>query len=292
MSMRDYVLMTDSCCDLTAEMAEELGLTVLPLSLSIGDAVYRNWLDGREIGFQAFYDKLRQGGMPTTSAISVGDFEEAMREALRQGKDVLYIAFSSALSATHQSAVIAAEECRAQFPEGKVLVADTLCASLGQGLLVTLCVEQKRQGKTLEEVHAFALEARHRVCHWVMAEDLHHLKRGGRISAATAAFGTMLSIKPLIHVDPEGRLVSVGKARGRKAGLQALADKLADTAVNPAEQTVFISPADCREDADALAEAIRSRCGVEKFRINYIGPVIGSHTGPGAIALFFLGKER
>ena len=290
--MRPYTIITDSCCDLSAEMARELEIKVLPLRLTLEGKDYANRLDGREIGFKEFYDKLREGHMSTTSAVSAGLFEEAMRRELREGRDVLCLTFSSALSATHQSAVIAAEECRERFPEGKVLVADTLCASLGQGLLVTLCAEQKRLGKTLEEVHAFALEARHRVCHWVMAEDLHHLKRGGRISAATATFGTMLSIKPLIHVDPEGRLVSVGKARGRKAGLQALADKVAATAVNPAEQTIFISHADCREDADALAEAICSRCGTEKFCINYIGPVIGSHTGPGTIALFFLGKER
>lgn len=292
MTMRDYVIMTDSCCDMTAEMAEELGLAVLPLSLQMGEATYRNWLDGREIGFGDFYARIRGGETATTSAISVGDFEAAMRPILQSGKDILCISFSSALSTTYQSAVIAAEELRGEFPEAKVLTVDSLCASLGQGLLAYLCAREKQAGKTLEEVHAFAEETKGRVCHWFTVDDLNHLKRGGRISAATALFGTMLSIKPVMHVDDGGHLTAVGKARGRKASLLALVDHMAETAVDPAGQTVFISHGDCEADARFVADEITRRLGVKTIHINFVGPVIGNHSGPGTVALFFIGTSR
>lgn len=290
--MREFVIMTDSCCDMTAAMARELELSVLPLSLHMGDAVYRNWLDGRDIAFPDFYSRVRRGEDATTAAVSVGDFEGEMRRILRSGRDVLCINFSSALSTTYQSAVIAAREAVEEFPEGTVHVVDSLCASLGQGLLVWLCVQEKRRGRTLEEVRTFAEETKGRICHWFTVDDLNHLKRGGRISAATALFGTMLSIKPVMHVDDGGHLVPVGKARGRRASLLALVDEMEKTAIDPKNQTVFISHGDCLEDAEFLAEEIRRRLGTETIHINYVGPVIGSHSGPGTMALFFLGKTR
>lgn len=290
--MRDYVIMTDSCCDLTAQMAEELGLVVLPLSLQMGGKTYRNWLDGRDIGFQDFYARIRGGETATTSAINVGDFEEKMREVLQSGRDILCINFSSALSTTYQSAVIAAEELRGEFPDAKILVVDSLCASLGQGLLVYLCAREKKSGKTLEEVRAFAEETKGKVCHWFTVDDLNHLKRGGRISAATALFGTMLAIKPVMHVDDGGRLTPVGKARGRKASLTALVDNMAESAIDPAAQTVFISHGDCGEEARFVADEITRRLGVKDININFVGPVIGNHSGPGTMALFFIGTHR
>ena len=290
--MRDYVLMTDSCCDLPPQLADELGLSVVPLSLLADGQEFRNWLDGREIGFRDFYARIRSGSMPTTSAINVGTFEEAMRPVLSGGKDILYLAFSSALSTTYQSACIAAEGLRAEFPEAKIHVVDSKAASLGQGLLVYLCARQKKAGRTIDEVRDYAEDIKLRVCHWFTVDDLNHLKRGGRVSAATALVGTMLSIKPILHVDDEGHLINVGKARGRKASLQALVDHMAETAEDPASQTVFISHGDCPEDAEAVAEEIRSRFGTKDIRINYVGPVIGSHTGAGVVALFFLGSHR
>lgn len=290
--MRDYVIMTDSCCDLTAQMAEELGLVVLPLSLQMGDRTYRNWLDGRDIGFRDFYARVRGGETATTSAINVGDFEEKMREVLQSGRDILCINFSSALSTTYQSAVIAAEELRGEFPDAKIQVVDSLCASLGQGLLVYLCAREKQSGKTLEEVRAFAEETKGKVCHWFTVDDLNHLKRGGRISAATALFGTMLAIKPVMHVDDGGRLTPVGKARGRKASLTALVDQMAQSAVDPASQTVFISHGDCEEEARFVADEVTRRLGVKDININFVGPVIGNHSGPGTMALFFIGTHR
>lgn len=176
--MDDFVILTDSCCDMTARMAADLELEVLPLSLNMGDRVYHNYLDGREIGFQDFYVQLRAGALATTSAISVGVFDEAMRKILDSGRDVLYLAFSSALSTTYQSAVIAADDLREAYPGRKIFVVDTLSASLGQGLLVYLCVQEKRKGKTIDQVHAFAEETKGKVCHWFTVDDLNHLEAG------------------------------------------------------------------------------------------------------------------
>ena len=284
--MRDYILMTDSCCDMDPKLAEELELTVLPLTLNMGGKSYRNYLDGRELSFQDFYRRVRAGELATTSAISVGDFEAAMRPVLESGKDILCLSFSSALSTTYQSAVIAAQEMAEAVP------VDTLCASLGQGLLAYLCAQQKKAGKSLEELRDYAEATKGSVCHWFTVDDLNHLKRGGRINAATALFGSMLSIKPVLHVDDGGHLVAVSKARGRRASLTALVDRMEQTAIDPKSQTVFISHGDCLEEAEFVAGEIRRRLGVEDIRINYIGPVIGNHAGPGTIALFFLGTKR
>lgn len=290
--MRDFMILTDSCCDLTPELSEELGLTVIPLSLEMGGATYRNYLDGREIGFHDFYERIRAGETATTSAVSVGNFEETMAKAAEADKDVLCLCFSSALSTTYQSAVIAAGEMAEAHPEAKFLMVDSLCASLGQGLFAYLCALEKAKGRTLEEVYDFAMETRGKVCHWFTVDDLNHLKRGGRISAATALFGTMLSIKPVMHVDDEGRLIPISKARGRKASLLALVDKMAETAIDPKNQTVFISHGDCLADAEFVADEVRRRFGTQDIRINYVGPVIGNHSGPGTLALFFLGSKR
>ena len=290
--MRDYILMTDSCCDMDPKLAEELELTVLPLTLNMGGQSFRNYLDGRELDFQEFYRRVRGGELATTSAISVGDFEAAMRPVLESGKDILCLSFSSALSTTYQSAVIAAQEMAEAVPEGKVYVVDTLCASLGQGLLAYLCAQQKKAGKSLEELRDYAEATKGSVCHWFTVDDLNHLKRGGRINAATALFGSMLSIKPVLHVDDGGYLVAVSKARGRKASLTALVDRMEQTAIDPKSQTVFISHGDCLEEAEFVAGEIRRRLGVEDIRINYIGPVIGNHAGPGTMALFFVGTKR
>ena len=290
--MREFTIMTDSCCDMTAAMAEELELSVLPLSLHMGEAVYRNWLDGRDIAFPEFYSRVRGGQDATTAAVSVGDFETEMRRVLSSGRDILCISFSSALSATYQSASIAAEDLRPEFPEARICGVDSLCASLGQGLLLWLCAQEQKKGRTVEEVRDFAEKTKGKVCHWFTVDDLNHLKRGGRISAATALFGTMLSIKPVMHVDGGGHLTPVGKARGRRASLLALVDEMEKTAIAPGEQTVFISHGDCLADAEFMAEEVRRRFGTKDIHINYVGPVIGSHSGPGTMALFFLGTAR
>ena len=290
--MRDYIIMTDSCCDLNQQEVDELGLTVLPLSFTIDGKTYLNTPDHAEMSPEEFFAKIAAGENSTTAAANVGQFDEAMRRALDAGKDILCICFSGALSTTYQSATIAAADLREEFPDSKVFVVDSLCASLGQGLLVYLCAQEQRKGRSVEEVRDFAEATKGSICHWFTVDDLNHLKRGGRISAATALFGTMLSIKPVMHVDDGGHLVPVSKARGRKSSLLALVDRMAATAIDPANQTVFISHGDCEADARFVAEEITRRFGTKDIRINYVGPVIGNHSGPGTLALFFLGTQR
>jgi len=265
---------------------------VVPLRLHINGETFRNYLDGREIGFKELYDRIRAGAMPTTSAVSVGDFEAAMRPVLADGRDILYLAFSSGLSTTYQSGVIAAQHLREEFPERRVEVIDSLSASGGQGLYVYLCAKERDKGRSFDEVSAFAREIVPYMCHWFTVDDLHHLKRGGRISAATAIFGSMLSIKPVLHVDDAGKLVSMEKARGRKASILSLVDHMAATARDTVNDPVFITHGDCPDDADFLAGEVRRRFGTKQIFISYVGPVIGSHTGAGVLTLMFVGRPR
>ena len=290
--MRDYVIMTDSCCDLTDQMARELELEVLPLTMHMDGQDYPNDLAGTAISNQEFYKRIRAGKLATTSAVNVGQFQDAMRRVLESGRDIVCVCFSSALSTTYQSAVIAAEDLRAEFPEAEIHVVDSLSASLGQGLLLYLAVEQKRKGLTAAELAKWVEDNRLTVCHWFTVDDLNFLKRGGRVSATTALLGTRLSIKPIMHTSDEGKLVPVSKARGRKAAIAALLDKIEALGIHPEKQTMFICHADCEEDAKAVAQTIQDRFGTPTVHINYIGPVIGSHTGPNTMGIFFVGTQR
>ena len=290
--MRDYVIMTDSCCDLTDQMARDLELEVLPLTMHMDGQDYPNDLAGTAISNQEFYKRIRAGKLATTSAVNVGQFQDAMRRVLESGRDIVCVCFSSALSTTYQSAVIAAEDLRAEFPEAEIHVVDSLSASLGQGLLLYLAVEQKRKGLTAAELAKWVEDNRLTVCHWFTVDDLNFLKRGGRVSATTALLGTMLSIKPIMHTSDEGKLVPVSKARGRKAAIAALLDKIEALSIHPEKQTMFICHADCEEDAKAVAKTIQDRFGTPTVHINYIGPVIGSHTGPNTMGIFFVGTQR
>ena len=290
--MRDYVIMTDSCCDLTDQMARELELEVLPLTMHMDGQDYPNDLAGTAISNQEFYKRIRAGKLATTSAVNVGQFQDAMRRVLESGRDIVCVCFSSALSTTYQSAVIAAEDLRAEFPEAEIHVVDSLSASLGQGLLLYLAVEQKRKGLTAAELAKWVEDNRLTVCHWFTVDDLNFLKRGGRVSATTALLGTMLSIKPIMHTSDEGKLIPVSKARGRKAAIAALLDKIEALGIHPEKQTMFICHADCEEDAKAVAQTIQDRFGTPTVHINYIGPVIGSHTGPNTMGIFFVGTQR
>ena len=288
--MSDFVIVTDSSADLSAEMVAELGLEVLPLSFTVQGKTYHNYPDGREMDLNAFYRMLREGEMATTSAVNVAEYTAMLEPLLQAGKDVLVLAFSSGLSTTYQSSVIAVNELSEQYPDRKIYTVDTLCASLGQGLLVWLAAQERKRGQSIEAVRDWVEENKLRLCHWFTVDDLHFLKRGGRISAATAVVGTMLSIKPVLHVDDEGHLISMGKARGRGASLTALVDHMEQTATDV--DTVFISHGDCLADAEKVAADVRKRFGTRDVVINTIGPVIGAHAGPGTVALFFLGTKR
>ena len=290
--MSEYVIMTDSSCDLPASLAEKMELTVLPLYVEVDGQKYVNYLDGREIGFSEIYAKLRTKCPAKTSAVNMQDFLEPMENLLRAGKDILYIGFSSGLSSTFSAGAMAAKELEDRYPDRKIYAVDSLCASLGQGLLVYLAWQEKQKGKSIEEVRDYTENTKLHLCHWFTIDDLMFLKRGGRISGATAVVGSMLSIKPVMHVDNDGHLIKVGTARGRKASIKALADEAEKRGINLKEQTIFISHGDCLEEANFLADIMRSRFGVKDVVINYVGPVIGAHSGPGTIALFFLGTER
>lgn len=288
--MSDFVIVTDSSADLSAEMVAELGLEVLPLSFTVQGKTYHNYPDGREMDLNAFYRMLREGEMATTSAVNVAEYTAMLEPLLQAGKDVLVLAFSSGLSTTYQSSVIAVNELSEQYPDRKIYTVDTLCASMGQGLLVWLAAQERKRGQSIEAVRDWVEENKLRLCHWFTVDDLHFLKRGGRISAATAVVGTMLSIKPVLHVDDEGHLISMGKARGRGASLTALVDHMEQTVTDV--DTVFISHGDCLADAEKVAADVKKRFGTRDVVINTIGPVIGAHAGPGTVALFFLGTKR
>ena len=290
--MRDYIIMTDSCCDLTDHMAKELELTVVPLTVHIDGQDYPNLLDGSAISFEDFYSKIRAGKLATTSAANVGQFQDAMRPVLDSGRDIVCIGFSSALSTTYQSACIAAEDMRQEFPDARIYVVDSLSASLGQGLLLYLTVQKKREGLTAEELVQWVEDNKLHIDHWFTVDDLNYLKMGGRLSAGAAFFGSMLSIKPVMHTSDDGKLVPVSKVRGRKASLKALIDKIAELGIEPSEQVMFICHADCEVEARAVAEEMKARYGVKEVYINYIGPVIGSHTGPNTMGIFFVGTKR
>ena len=289
---RNYVVMTDSSADLTAGLVEQLGLDVIPLSVNVGQQSFMNYPDEREISSPDFYELLRKGANAQTSAVNVDTFLSAMSVHLKAGKDVLYLGFSSGLSSTYGASEIAAQELREAYPDRKILTVDTLCASLGQGLLVYLTMQKVLAGATIEEAAAYAEENRLHLCHWFTVDDLFFLKRGGRVSAATALVGSALGIKPVLHVDNEGHLINVSKARGRKNSILALVDRMEASAIEPQKQTVFISHGDCLADAEFLAAEVRKRFGISDITINFVGPVIGAHSGPGTLALFFLGTER
>lgn len=288
--MREYVIMTDSCCDLPAELAAELDLTVLPLYFYIAGQGRYNYLDNREMDPKEFYGQLRSGMMSTTSAVNVGMFQAKMSQIVSTGRDILCISFSSGLSTTYQSAAIAAKAVMEEYKTSTIKVVDSAAASLGQGLLVYLAVQEKRKGRSLEEVTEFVERTKQHICHWFTVDDLNHLKRGGRVSAAAALVGTMLQMKPVLHVDDAGHLIPISKVRGRKASIAALADKLDELAEDT--DVVFISHGDCAEEAKALEGMIREKHPIQTFVINYVGPVIGSHSGPGTLALFFRGKHK
>lgn len=290
--MSDYILLTDSSCDLPAALAEELDIQVLPLKVNLDGREFRNYLDEREIPSGTFYEALRNGGNASTSAVNPSEFVEIMTPYLEKGQDILYIGFATALSSTCQNGAIAAEELLEKYPERKIYVVDSKCASMGQGLLVYLTALKKREGASLEELRDYAAATAPRVAHWFTVDDLFFLKRGGRVSAATAAVGTLLNIKPVLHVDDEGRLINMSKARGRKASIKAIYDKCAQTGDDVAHQHIFISHGDCGDDAEYLASLVRENLHPLDVTINAIGPVIGAHSGPGTLAVFFLGDVR
>ena len=285
-----YQIITDSGCDFTKEKYEALGLIAAPLTVNFRGETYP---DRNDDSLRDMYADLRAGEAATTSAVNPEQWQEIMEPLLEKGEDILVLAFSSGLSTTYQSACIAAESVRARYPEGRIRVIDSLSASLGQGLLVYLTARKKlREAPAMDELGDWVEANKLHICHWFTVNDLNYLKKGGRVSAATAFVGTMLSIKPIMHTSDEGKLTVVGKARGRKSSLNTLIDTVGRLGIDLQEQTMFICQADCQAEAEAVAAELKRRYGVKEVYINYIGPVIGSHTGPDTMGLFFVGTER
>ncbi len=288
--MSNYVIYTDSACDLSKEFLSELGVPCRSLCFRFEgeDREYDNY----ELSAKDFYDQMRAGGVAKTAAVNNEAFKEAFKEQLEQGLDVLYIGFSSGLSTTYNSARIAAEELLEEYPDRKVLTVDTLAASAGQGMLVALAVKMKNEGASIDEVAKFVEDNKLKLCHWFTVDDLVYLKRGGRVSAAAALVGGLLGIKPVLHVDDEGHLINMEKVRGRKAALSSLADKYGETADDKEGGLVYISHGDCEDDANTLASILNERYGAKVSVITNVGPVIGAHSGPGTLALFYVGSKR
>lgn len=284
----EYVLITDSACDILPEKLREWDVEVVRLPYLFTD-------DGKEMldndqPMKEFYNEMREGRVAKTSGVNEDAFLNAMTPVLESGRDLLYLAFSSGLSVTCENGKKAAAQLAEKYPDRKIRVVDSLCASAGQGLFVYLAVENRKNGMSIDE-NADAMEAdKLHLCHWFTVEDLKYLKRGGRVSAATALLGTALNVKPVLHVDNEGHLIKMTQVHGRKKSIRTMAEKLGESILEGSP--IFISHGDCEEDAKMLAAILKEQYGLETNLITGIGSVIGAHSGPGTLALFFRGKER
>ncbi len=288
--MSNYVICTDSACDIKPQLLREWGVPAKSLTLRF-DGEDKEYLND-DVDATEFYAKMRAGGIAKTAAVNVAGFASMFEDILKEGNDILHLGFSSGLSTTYNSSRIAAEELKEKYPDRKIITVDTLSASAGFGLLLYLTLEKKKEGASIEEAAEYAKYLVPKLCHWFTVDDLVYLKRGGRVSATTAFVGNMLGIKPVLHMDNEGHLINVSKVRGRKTAVTALADKYGELADDLAGGTVFISHGDCINDAKELENILATRYGAKVSIITDVGPVIGAHSGPGTLALFFVAKER
>lgn len=288
--MNNYVIYTDSSCDLSPEMldARDVYYSSLTFRFDDGDNEYAN----NEMPISEFYQRMREGGVAKTSAVNSESFAMEFKKLLDKGLDVLYIGFSSGLSTTYNSARLAAEQIRSEYPDRKIITVDTLAASAGIALLIDMVIAKKNSGATIEEAAKYAEDMKLKICHWFTVDDLVYLKRGGRVSPTAAFFGNMLGIKPVLHVDNDGHLINVLKVRGRKTSVMTLADKYGELCDDDGNKIVYISHADCLAEAEELGRIINQKYAAETKLITNVGTVIGAHSGPGTIALFFVGKER
>lgn len=290
--MKDFIITADSCSDLPLNLVKEMDLRVIPLSVEIDGNVYRDYPDEREIKVKDFYELLRDKKVAKTSMINVNDFIVFFEEVLKEGKDILYIGFSSALSGTVNSASLAKEEIMDKYPNRKIVIIDSLSASLGLGLLIFHADKLRRAGKTIDEVASWVEDNKLKLCHLFTVADLGTLRRGGRLSGTAAFFGDLLRVKPVMHVSNEGKLVPLKKTRGRASSLVMLVEMMKEGIVEPKKQTIFLSHGDDLETAKNVGKMIQDEIGVKKIIYGNVGPIIGAHSGPGTIAIFFLGNER
>lgn len=289
--MRGFMITTDNNSDLPMNYYDEHSVGVISLTYTMEGQTYDMYTAPPS---HEFYDSMRRGSMPTTSQVNPSDAREIFEKHLKEGKDILHIAFSSGLSGSYNSSRIAAEELTEEYPDAKVITIDSLCASLGQGLLVHKAVQMRDEGKSIDEIADWLENHKKNLCHMFTVDDLNHLYRGGRVSKMTAVFGTMINIKPILHVDNTGKLINVDKVRGRKKSLNDLVNKMEAKvgSYRDKNDVIFISHGDCPEDAQYVANQVEERFGYHEFLINDVGPTIGAHSGPGTIALFFMGDAR
>ncbi len=287
-----FEIITDSSANLPEDMIETYHLTILSLSFFVDKVEYYGYEKGKLTDLAQFYAMMRDKKEITTSLVNTNLAMEQCEALLKKGKDILYIGFSSGLSGSYQSVSVALNELKDIYPDRKIYCVDTLAAALGEGLLVRYAINLREEGKSIEEVSQWLLENRLRLCHWFTVDDLFFLKRGGRVSATTALLGTALNIKPVLHVDDEGHLIMMEKARGRKKSLDALVEHMQNTIENPVEQYIYISHGDCLDDAEYVAAKVKELYPVKEVFVRILDPVIGAHSGPGTVALFFLGSKR
>ena len=287
-----YKIITDSCANLTDSQIEEYGVEILSLKYYIGDTAYESYIKGEKIDYSNVYRILREKGKITTSLANRDDCDKAILPILEAGEDALILAFSSGLSGTCQNIINSAEDYREMFPDRKIIVVDTLAASMGEGLLVHYAVELQKQGKTMEEVAQWVEDNKLKLCHTFTLDDLFFLKRGGRLSGTSAIVGSLMNIKPLMHVANDGKLYVTGKARGRKAAMNHLIDSVGEKGVDLENQVIFLVHGDCEDEARVIGEEVKKRYNVKDVIYNCLDPVIVSHSGPGTLAIFFLGNER
>ena len=289
----DFEIVTDSCCNLPGEMIDEFGLSILPMQFDIDGKVYQSYLKGQHVEIRQFYEMMREGKSITTSLPSLVDAERLFRELLDAGRDVLYIGFSSGLSSTYEAISGLMDTLAGEYPERKIMHVDTLAAAAGEGLLVWYAARMAQNGSPIEDVYQWLEYNKLHLCHWFTVDDLMYLFRGGRVSRTSAWAGTLLNIKPILHVDDEGHLIPMEKVRGRKKSLNAIIDHVRQTAIQPVEeQQFFLTHGDCLADAEYVAEELRRQLGVKHIRIIQLDPVIGSHSGPGTMAIFCMASQR
>ncbi len=287
--MNDFVVTVNSTVDLPKEWLSERQVPVIPLKYTLEGETYE---DMTGCTGKAFFDKLRAGETAVTSQVNPQEARTAFEPILKEGKDILHLAFSSALSGTYESMVIAADALSIEYPDRKIIVVDTLCACMGEGLLLYYVLKMRASGKSIEEVAEWAEENKLHVIHHFTVNDLHHLHRGGRVSKTTAVLGSMVQIKPMLHVDDAGTLQMTGTARGRKKSLSKLVDRTVESSRGWKNEIIMITHGDCPEEAEYVAGLVRERMEVDNILIHCIGNVIGSHTGPGVVGLFTMGNQR
>ncbi len=290
--MSSFSIVTDTGCDMPAALAEKLGITAVPLKVIVGGKTIVSSLSKLDVGSDSFYDLLRNGVDVKTASPSIDDFERYFKKELERGKDILYIGFSSGLSGSYSVGRIAAEELAEEYPERQILTVDSLCGSMGLSLLIYYCVQKQREGASLKETYSYAENIKLNVCTWIALDDLHHLKKGGRISPTAAVLGSVMNIKPVLKLNNEGKVEVVYKARGKKFAIAKLVEQMSKHYTPDNNSIIFINHADCPNDADLLARSITKTFGITDFVISDIGPVLGTHSGSGAVVVYFMGDER